>query len=138
MHFPGAVVVASHDRFFTAKILTRYLNFETDAAQPWCIEVRAAYPVRIPVSRYIAELRELIGSRLLVLPAVTAIIRDETGRYLVACHLAGDRWVLVGGAVEPMEDPRDALARKVREELGVWCDVLEVLDSYGGHEPASE
>jgi len=42
MHFPGAVVVVSHDRFFTDKIATRHLTFGTDAAQPGYIEVRAA------------------------------------------------------------------------------------------------
>ena len=57
---------------------------------------------------------------------------------LRARHVAGDRWVFIGGAVEPLEDPRAALAREVHEELGVPCDVLEVLDSYGGHELANE
>jgi ATP-binding cassette subfamily F protein 3 len=41
VHFPGAVIVVSHDRFFTDKIANRYLDFGvTDAAGT--IEVRAA------------------------------------------------------------------------------------------------
>jgi ATP-binding cassette subfamily F protein 3 len=41
VHFPGAVIVVSHDRFFTDKIANRYLDFgATDAAGS--IEVRAA------------------------------------------------------------------------------------------------
>lgn len=41
VHFPGAVIVVSHDRFFTDKIANRYLDFGvTDAAG--AIEVRAA------------------------------------------------------------------------------------------------
>jgi ATPase subunit of ABC transporter with duplicated ATPase domains len=40
IHFPGAVVVVSHDRFFTDKIATRRLVF--DAGSPGEIEVRAA------------------------------------------------------------------------------------------------
>jgi ATPase subunit of ABC transporter with duplicated ATPase domains len=40
IHFPGAVVVVSHDRFFTDKIATRRLVF--DQARPGEIEVRAA------------------------------------------------------------------------------------------------
>ena len=40
IHFPGAVVVVSHDRFFTDKIATRRLVFHAD--RPGEIEVRAA------------------------------------------------------------------------------------------------
>ena len=39
VHFPGAVVVVSHDRFFTDKIANRQLVF--DAATPGVIDVRA-------------------------------------------------------------------------------------------------
>ncbi|WP_454699003.1 ABC-F family ATP-binding cassette domain-containing protein [Arthrobacter humicola] len=42
MHFPGAVVVVSHDRFFSEKIANRYLVFGADAALPGEVEVRAA------------------------------------------------------------------------------------------------
>jgi ATPase subunit of ABC transporter with duplicated ATPase domains len=42
LHFPGAVVVVSHDRFFTDKIANRHLVFGGDAAKPGEIEVRAA------------------------------------------------------------------------------------------------
>lgn len=40
IHFPGAVVVVSHDRFFTDKIATRRLTF--DSATPGTIGVSAA------------------------------------------------------------------------------------------------
>lgn len=42
MHFPGAVVVVSHDRFFSEKIATRYLVFGAEAALPGEVRVRAA------------------------------------------------------------------------------------------------
>ncbi|MBT2594362.1 ABC-F family ATP-binding cassette domain-containing protein [Arthrobacter sp. ISL-72] len=42
MHFPGAVVAVSHDRFFTEKIATGYLVFGAETAPPSEIEVRAA------------------------------------------------------------------------------------------------
>ncbi|GAA0996981.1 ABC-F family ATP-binding cassette domain-containing protein [Subtercola frigoramans] len=41
-HFPGAVVVVSHDRFFTEKIANRYLVFGSDAAAPGEIDLRVA------------------------------------------------------------------------------------------------
>ena len=42
LHFPGAVIVVSHDRFFTDKIANRHLVFGTDASAPGAIAVRAA------------------------------------------------------------------------------------------------
>ncbi|MEP7763219.1 ABC-F family ATP-binding cassette domain-containing protein [Sanguibacter sp. 25GB23B1] len=42
VHFPGAVVVVSHDRFFTEKIANRHLVFGTAGAGPGEIEVRGA------------------------------------------------------------------------------------------------
>ncbi|WP_427018860.1 ABC-F family ATP-binding cassette domain-containing protein [Pseudarthrobacter sp. P1] len=42
LHFPGAVVVVSHDRFFTEKIANRQLVFGVDGANAGEIEVRAA------------------------------------------------------------------------------------------------
>jgi ATPase subunit of ABC transporter with duplicated ATPase domains len=42
VHFPGAVVVVSHDRFFSEKIANRHLVFGADGAGPGEIDVRAA------------------------------------------------------------------------------------------------
>jgi ATPase subunit of ABC transporter with duplicated ATPase domains len=42
VHFPGAVVVVSHDRFFTDKIANRMLVFGAEGARPGEIDVTAA------------------------------------------------------------------------------------------------
>ncbi|WP_312181867.1 ABC-F family ATP-binding cassette domain-containing protein [Arthrobacter sp.] len=42
LHFPGAVVVVSHDRFFTEKIANRHLVFGAGGAAPGEVEVRVA------------------------------------------------------------------------------------------------
>lgn len=42
LHFPGAIVTVSHDRFFSEKVANRYLVFGADASAPGAIAVRAA------------------------------------------------------------------------------------------------
>jgi 8-oxo-dGTP diphosphatase len=61
----------------------------------------------------------------LLIVAAAVVIRE--GRALLArrpegVHLAG-HWELPGGKVEPGENPRDALGRELREELGVGSRV---------------
>jgi len=71
------------------------------------------------ISAYIAKLREKVGSELLLLPAVTAIILDEQNRALL--HRATDdaKWYTIGGAIDPGEEPAPACAREVLEETGL-------------------
>ncbi|MCC3293546.1 ATP-binding cassette domain-containing protein [Arthrobacter sp. zg-Y411] len=42
MHFPGAVIVVSHDRFFTEKIATRRLIFGAEGSAPGQVDIREA------------------------------------------------------------------------------------------------
>jgi 8-oxo-dGTP diphosphatase len=58
---------------------------------------------------------------------VAAVIRDEAGRVLIAQrpegrHMGG-LWEFPGGKVEPGEAPAEALARELREELGLGIAV---------------
>ena len=75
---------------------------------------------------------------------VTAAIIEEEGRVFVARrgpgrHLSG-MWEFPGGKVEPGETPERALARELAEELGIACEVGELLCSavYEGTQPALE
>lgn len=85
----------------------------------------------MPESKYVSDVRSRIGHDLLLLPAVTAVIRDGD-RYLLARQRDSDVWGLIGGGIEPGEEPADAVAREVREEIGVQPAVGRLIGAYGG------
>ncbi|WP_247623833.1 NUDIX domain-containing protein [Microbacterium galbinum] len=83
------------------------------------------------ISDYVRALRDRIGHDLLMLPGVTAVIRDGE-RFLLARSAGTDEWSLIGGGVEPGEEPADAVAREVREELGASIRITGIIGAYGG------
>ncbi|WP_153004372.1 NUDIX hydrolase, partial [Microbacterium testaceum] len=85
----------------------------------------------MPTSDYIAAIRSRIGSDLLLLPGVTAVIRDRD-RFLLARHRHSGLWSLIGGAVEPGEEPDQALHREVGEETGALVRIRGIVGVYGG------
>jgi 8-oxo-dGTP diphosphatase len=54
-----------------------------------------------------------------IVEVVGAVILDDAGRLLTVRKRATRRFMLPGGKREPGEDDRTALARELREELGV-------------------
>lgn len=88
----------------------------------------------MPISRYMAELRKLIGSRTVLTPGVTAIIRNEEGLVLLQHRREDRRWGLPGGALEPGEAPAQALVREVWEETGLHVRPVRLLGVFGGNE----
>jgi 8-oxo-dGTP pyrophosphatase MutT (NUDIX family) len=85
----------------------------------------------VPVSDYVSGLRSRIGTEFLLLPAVTAVIQQDD-RFLLARHRDSRRWSLIGGGVEPGEQPETAVRREVREELGVHATTHGIVGAYGG------
>lgn len=62
---------------------------------------------------------------------VCAVITDEEGRVLLVRHTYRSQpWGLPGGLARHGEQPAEALAREVREELGVGVTTGQVLGAY--------
>jgi 8-oxo-dGTP diphosphatase len=84
------------------------------------------------MSEYIGALRLKIGTDLLFTPGVTAVVVNAAGEVLLHRRSDNGRWWLPGGAVDPGEEPADAVAREVWEETGVRVVPERVLGVYGG------
>ncbi|GAB3768692.1 8-oxo-dGTP pyrophosphatase MutT (NUDIX family) [Nocardioides ginsengisegetis] len=80
----------------------------------------------MPIPPFIAELRALVGTRELWLPAVTAVVRRRgtAGEELLLARRADNgEWAPVTGIVDPGEQPAVAAAREALEETGVVVTV---------------
>lgn len=84
----------------------------------------------MPISDHLRELRGLVGSRLLLLPAVAAILRDDRGRVLFQRAETG--WGLPAGGIEPGESPAEAVVREVYEETGLRVRPERIVGVFGG------
>ncbi|MER5866741.1 NUDIX domain-containing protein [Kitasatospora sp. NPDC002040] len=71
------------------------------------------------IPSFLAELRSLVGTRPLWLSGVGAVVRDEQGRVLLHRRSDSGRWSIVGGILDPGEQPADGLVREVFEETGL-------------------
>ena len=65
---------------------------------------------------------------------VVAAVIERDGRVLIGQRLPGGRhpgkWEFPGGKVEPGEEPRAALARELREELGIEAHIGAEIGRY--------
>jgi 8-oxo-dGTP diphosphatase len=82
----------------------------------------------MPASPYIARLRAHIGHDLLLLPGVSAVVRNDAGQVLLARRSDNGRRSLPAGVVDPGEQPADAVLREILEETGIHA----VIERVGG------
>ena len=76
----------------------------------------------MPIPEFVAELRQLVGTRELWLPGVTAVVR-RGDQVLLVRRADNGRWAPVTGLVDPREHPAVAARREVLEETGVEATV---------------
>lgn len=80
----------------------------------------------MPIPPFVAELRELVGTLELWLPAVTAVVlRDGPGgaEVLLTRRVDNGEWAPITGILDPGEEPAVGAAREALEETGVRVSV---------------
>ncbi|MBE7122422.1 NUDIX domain-containing protein [Bacillus cereus] len=87
----------------------------------------------MPMSLYYKRLRKKVGSELIFMPSVAAIIKNEQGEILFQ-NPGGEYWSLPAGAIKPGERPEDAIVREVWEETGLKVEVKKEKGVFGGEE----
>ena len=77
----------------------------------------------MPVPEFIVALRERVGTDLLWLSGVSAVVRNDRGEVLLVRRADNGQWALVSGILEPGEQPAEGLLREIEEETGVVATV---------------
>ncbi|MDQ0196367.1 NUDIX domain-containing protein [Paenibacillus wynnii] len=86
----------------------------------------------MPMSEYYQSLRLKLGSELLMIPSVAAVIRNDKDEILFIRKHDDTLWGLPAGAIEPGETPARALRREVFEETGLMVNPAKILGVFGG------
>ncbi|WP_226683234.1 NUDIX domain-containing protein [Sutcliffiella horikoshii] len=86
----------------------------------------------MPISAYYRKLRERVGTDLLLLPSVAAVIQNEKSEILFQYPRNSEYWSLPAGAIEPGESPYEAVVREVWEETGLEVEPTHVMGVFGG------
>jgi 8-oxo-dGTP diphosphatase len=87
----------------------------------------------MPISEYVKNLRKKIGNDLLLLPRVGAIVFNDAGEVLLARRADNGRWSIIGGMLDPDENPADGVVREVLEETGVQVVPERITGVYLTH-----
>jgi 8-oxo-dGTP diphosphatase len=86
----------------------------------------------MPISDYIRALREKIGTSLLLYPGVAGVVINAKGEVLLQRRSDNGQWGLPGGAIDPGEEPAEAVVREVWEETGVLVHPERISGVYSG------
>lgn len=83
---------------------------------------------------YVSELRRLVGTRPLILPGTSVLVRNEAGLLLLVERTDIPGWGLPGGLMEPGESFEDTGRREVEEEVGLRIEEMTLLNVFSGPE----
>jgi 8-oxo-dGTP pyrophosphatase MutT (NUDIX family) len=71
------------------------------------------------ISPYLRNLRDKVGTEPLMMPGIGAVVQNDHGEILLQRASDDGKWHFIGGAMEPDEQPADAVVREVYEETGL-------------------
>ncbi|MNO16568.1 8-oxo-dGTP diphosphatase [compost metagenome] len=84
------------------------------------------------ISEYYKKLREQVGSEVIFVPSVAAIIRNEHNEILFIRKGSETIWGLPAGAIEIGETPSESIVREVYEETGLSVQPEKIIGVFGG------
>jgi 8-oxo-dGTP pyrophosphatase MutT (NUDIX family) len=82
------------------------------------------------MSDYVRRLREQVGRELLLMPAVSGLVFNDSGEVLLHRRSDNGQWAVIGGMVDPGEEPATAVVREVFEETGVRVEPVRLTGVY--------
>jgi ADP-ribose pyrophosphatase YjhB (NUDIX family) len=104
----------------------------------------------VPIPEFVVRLREHVGTDLLWLPGVAAVVLrprpegDGVDEVLLVQRADNHAWTVVTGILDPVEEPAVGAAREVLEETGVvvrvdrlvWAHTTPVIEYLNGDRSA--
>ena len=85
----------------------------------------------MPIPPYVSHLRTMVGTELLWMPGVTAVVlrtgADGADEVLLVKRSDNGAWTPVTGIVDPGEDPHVTAVREVEEEACVVAEVERLV-----------
>lgn len=85
----------------------------------------------MPIPPYVSHLRTMVGTELLWMPGVTAVVLREVARgadeVLLVRRSDNGQWTPVTGIVDPGEEPHVTATREVEEEACVVAEVERLV-----------
>lgn len=83
---------------------------------------------------YIRQMRELVGTRPIIMAGACVILLDSDSRLLLQQRSDNGLWGLPGGSMEPGEEMKEVARRELFEETSLEAKGLELLDIFSGQE----
>lgn len=88
----------------------------------------------MPIPEWIAAVRAMIGTDLLVTISSAAMVVNEKHEILLQKRTDNGLWGLPGGIIEPGEEPAQTAIREVYEETGLHVEAVELVGIFGGEQ----
>ncbi len=84
----------------------------------------------MPTPDFILNLRKKIGHDLLFIPGVSALVFNAANEVLLARRADTGNWSVIGGIIDPGEQPAAAVTREVMEEAGIQIEIERISGVY--------